>query len=162
MAHLEWADTNNPELAVFDSLGRITLLIFTSMINQPFVVKKGDDDIVDGTHAIVGCHWLQATSVATGPGDKPTKQTYNTLYGPAQKTDSTYHYNSSFIHAEGPTHPQPGRSALLTVSAGGLLKVTWMQANNKPDESRLELESLSSSDELISHAAFASEKRKKP
>jgi mediator of RNA polymerase II transcription subunit 16 len=161
LVHLEWAETNNPELAVFDSVGRITLLILTNIINQPFIMKRGDEDAVDGTHAIVGCHWLQAT-VATGPGgDKATKPSYNTLFGPAEKTSSGgYHFNSSFLHAEGPSHPQPGRSALLTVTASGLLKVTWMQANNRPEETRLELESLSNSDELITHAAFASEKSK--
>lgn len=163
LVHLEWSETNNPELAVFDSLGRMSLLFFSNIVNQPFLLKKGDDDAVDGTHTVVGCHWLQTTAVAGGPaGDKATKTTYNTLFGPAQKTKHGYHYGSSFVHAEGPSHPQPGRSALLTVTAGGLLKVTWIQTNSKPEESRLELESLNDSDELITHAAFASEKSKSP
>lgn len=158
LVHLEWSETNNPELAVFDGTGRVTLLIFSTTINHPYIMKKSDTDVVDDMHAVAGCHWLAANSSTGAVGDKGTRQSYNVMFGPANKTERGYHYESSFVHAEAPSHPQAGRSALLTVTTGGMLKMFWMQVNNRPEESRLELESMSMTDELITHAAFATEK----
>ncbi|KAF4123421.1 hypothetical protein GMORB2_6122 [Geosmithia morbida] len=159
LVHLEWSETNNPELAVFDSAGRLALLIFSNTLNQPFMVKRWDSEPVDDSQAVVGCYWLPANLSTTGMGDKATRQSYNVLFGPASKTErGNYHYTSSFVHAESPAHPQTGRSALLTVTTGGILKMVWMQVNNRPEETRLELESIGSADELITHAALASEK----
>ena len=156
LVHLEWSETNNPELAVFDSAGRVAVLIFSTTVNHPYLMKNWDTDAVDGTHAIVGCHWLQA-NVST-VGEKAARPAYNVMFGPATKGDRGYKYESSFVHAEGPSHPQPGRSALLTVTASGMLKMFWMQANSRPEETRLELENIAAADEVITHAAFASEK----
>lgn len=163
LVHLEWAETNNPELAVFDSAGRVALLIFSTTVNHSFIVRRWDSDPVDDNQAVVGCHWLAANLSTGGIGEKATRQSYNVLYGPAIRNErGGYHYGSSFVHAEAPSHPQAGRSALLTVTASGMLKMLWMQVNNRPEETRLELESISSADELITHAAFASEKSEYP
>lgn len=162
LVHLEFAETNNPELAVFDDSGRVALLIFSVSLNNPYVVKKWDADPVDGTHSIAGSYWLPV-HVSTGPaGEKATRQSYNVLYGPAKKAERGYHYESSFVHAETPGHPQPGRSALLTLTTSGVLTMFWMQVNNKLEETRLELDSMGNSDELVTHAAFASEKSMSP
>lgn len=158
LVHLEWAETNNPDLAVFDSTGRVSLLLFGAIVNHGHLVKKPDSDVIDDTHVVVGCHWLPA-NISAGPvADKSARQNYNVMFGPANKTERGYQYDSSFVHAEAPSHPQPMRSALLTVTTGGMLKMFWMQVNNRPEETRLELESMSMTDELITHAAFAAEK----
>jgi hypothetical protein len=34
----------------------------------------------------------------------------------------------------------------------------WMQVDNRPEETKLELESMGDADELITHASFAAEK----
>lgn len=82
------------------------------------------------------------------------------MYGPANKHGNTYTYESSFVHAVGPAHPNPSKSALFNVTANGTLKMFWAQNNNKVEETTLELESVHSSDDLVTRAAFASEKSK--
>lgn len=162
LVHLEWSETNNPELAVFDSAGRLTLLLFSHALNQPFVIKRWDTETIDDSQAVVGSYWLPANLSTTGIGEKATRQSYNVLFGPATKSERPgypYSYASSFVHAESPAHPQTGRSALLTVTTGGLLKMVYMQVNNRPEETRLELENIGSADDLITHAAFTSEKK---
>jgi mediator of RNA polymerase II transcription subunit 16, fungi type len=150
LVHLEWAPTNNPELAVFDSAGRVAILIFSITLNQPFSVKKWDNDLVDEMQAIAGCHWLP---VAAAP-----PQQYIVMYGPAIKGANGYQYETSFLHAPGTSHPHPSRSALLCVTTGGTLKMFWMQWNNRLEETTIELESISTADEIVTHAAFASDK----
>jgi len=56
--HLAWAPTPNPDLAVVDALGRITLLSFHITINQTYPVRRWETDVVDDLQQIVGCYWL--------------------------------------------------------------------------------------------------------
>jgi mediator of RNA polymerase II transcription subunit 16, fungi type len=56
--HLAWAPTMNPDLAVVDALGRITILSFHIAVNQTYPVRRWETDVVDDLHAIVGCYWL--------------------------------------------------------------------------------------------------------
>ena len=84
------------------------------------------------------------------------------MYGPANKQGSSYHYESSFVHAGGPSHPHSSKSALICVTVGGMLKMMWSQNNNRVEETVVELESVNSSDELVTHAALASDKSRHP
>jgi mediator of RNA polymerase II transcription subunit 16 len=164
LVHLEWAGTNNPELAIFDAGGRVALLIFSTTLTHPFVVRRWDADIVDELQSLAGCHWLPVAAsnpnTSSAAGSAGIRQSYNVMFGPATRNpNGSYHYESSFIHAEGPSHPLPARTALLTVSMGGTLKMLFMQMNNKLEETTLELESISTVNEIVTHAAFASEKK---
>lgn len=85
---------------------------------------------------------------------------YNVLHGPAVRESHGYKYESNFIHAFGPWHPNPAKSALLCVTTNGVLKLFYSQNNNKVEETQLELESVTTSDDLISHAAICSDKSK--
>lgn len=87
---------------------------------------------------------------------------YNVMYGPATKHGNGYTYESSFVHAGGPTHPSPAKSALLTITTHGVIRMFWSQNTNRLEETTMELESISASDELITHASFASEKSRHP
>jgi len=58
----------------------------------------------------------------------------------------------------GPNHPNAMKSAFVCVTTNGLLKMFWSQNNNKPEETTLELESATSADDLITHAAACSDK----
>lgn len=82
------------------------------------------------------------------------------MYGPANKTGNVYQYESSFVHAIGPNHPHSAKSALFCVTMGGMLKMYWSQNNNRMEETTMELESINTSDELVTHAAFAADKSK--
>ncbi|KAJ2971586.1 hypothetical protein NQ176_g7619 [Zarea fungicola] len=159
LTHLEWSPTFAPEIAVFDSVGRVCIMNFPVSLNNPFVNRKWDTDAIDDMNVIVGCHWLP---VAPNP-QKP----FNVLYGPAvrppskpnTKPNTSYLYESSFIHAVGPHHPHTSKSALLCVTMSGLLKMYWSQNNARIEETTMELESICSSDELVTHAALATDKK---
>ncbi|KAJ6786797.1 hypothetical protein PWT90_03847 [Aphanocladium album] len=154
LVHLEWSPTTTPELAIFDSAGRVMIMNFPVTLNSPYASRKWDNDSVDDMNAIVGCHWLP---VAPAPS-KP----FNVLYGPAvkpAKPSPLYHYESSFVHAMGPHHPHPAKSALFCVTMSGLLKMHWSQNNGSMEETTMELESICSSDELVTHAALATDKK---
>ena len=58
LVHLAWATTGNPEIAIFDSAGRVTILVFSTAVNKSFQVRKWDADPIDDLNAIVGCYWL--------------------------------------------------------------------------------------------------------
>lgn len=58
LVHLEWGATNSPELAVVDSVGRVTIVSFSISLNHPFITRKWDADPVDDLNAIAGCYWL--------------------------------------------------------------------------------------------------------
>lgn len=58
----------------------------------------------------------------------------------------------------GPNHPNPSKSAFICVTTNGLLKIFWSQNNGKAEETTLELESATSADDLITHAAACSDK----
>jgi mediator of RNA polymerase II transcription subunit 16 len=53
-------------------------------------------------------------------------------------------------------HPNPAKSALLCVTTNGLLKLLFSANNNKIEETTMELESVTSSDDLITHASISS------
>ena len=58
----------------------------------------------------------------------------------------------------GPFHPNPGKSALLCITTNGLLKLFFSQNNNRIEETDIELENITSSDDLITHASICSDK----
>ncbi|EQL03843.1 Mediator of RNA polymerase II transcription subunit 16 [Ophiocordyceps sinensis CO18] len=149
LVHLEWSTANTPDLAVIDAVGRVTIAVFPCALNRPFT-RTCDNDAVDDRHAVVGCHWLPVVS--------PQKP-YNIMYGPAKKHGNSYQYETSFVHAGGPCHPHTSRSALLRVCIGGTVKMLWVQNDNKLEETLLEIESVKSSDELVTHAALVSDKK---
>lgn len=56
------------------------------------------------------------------------------------------------------THPHASKTALFSVTTGGMLKMHWLQYNNTYQETTKELESVHSSEDLITHAAITSDK----
>ncbi|KAL1843023.1 hypothetical protein VTJ49DRAFT_3337 [Mycothermus thermophilus] len=124
--HLTWAPSSNPDLAVIDALGRLTLLSFHFSINQ-------------------------------------TYPQFHLIHGPAIRTQSDrnqseYKYEHQIYPAHGPFHPHPGKSAFLCVTTNGALRLFFTQINGRLEETSIELESVNSCDELITHAALCSDK----
>lgn len=152
LVHLEWGATNIPELAIIDAVGRVVIVSFSISLNHPFITRKYDTDPIDDANAVVGAHWL---AVALQNQQKP----YNIMHGPAVKKGHMYQYESSFVHASGPSHPHSSKSALFCVTVSGMLKMFWSQNNNRMEETTMELESVNSLDELVTHAALASDRR---
>ncbi|TQW09662.1 mediator of RNA polymerase II transcription subunit 16 [Cordyceps javanica] len=155
LVHLEWSPTTAPDLAVFDSVGRVLIMNFPVSLNTPYANRKWDGDLIDDMNAVVGCHWLPVAPISQKP--------FNVLHGPAFKPPKPnsllYQYESSFVHAMGPHHPHTAKSALFCVTMGGLLKMYWSQNNGRMEETIIELESVCSSDELVTHASLATDKK---
>ncbi|KAL7912022.1 mediator complex, subunit Med16 [Trichoderma velutinum] len=152
LVHLEWGSTNIPELAIIDAVGRVVIVSFSISLNHPFITRKYDTDSIDDANAVVGAHWL-----AVAPQNQ--QKSYNVMYGPATRHGNAYQYESSFVHAGGPSHPHSSKSALFCVTISGMLKMFWSQNNNRMEETTMELESVNSLDELVTHAALASDKK---
>jgi mediator of RNA polymerase II transcription subunit 16 len=73
---------------------------------------------------------------------------------------SNYRYETAIVPAFPPWHPNHAKTSLLAVSANGLLRLLYVQNSNANvlEEISIELEAVTSSDELITHAALCSEK----
>jgi len=69
-----------------------------------------------------------------------------------------YRYDAIQAAVLGPSHPHHSKSAFVYVTTNGSLRVMWQQNTNKWHESHTELESIVSSDDLITHAAICSDK----
>lgn len=83
------------------------------------------------------------------------------IYGPAVLADGNkYRYEVTQIPTPplGPVHPNPSQSAFMCLTINGLLRLFFPQPKGLWHEARLELESIVSSDDLISHASFCNEK----
>ncbi|KAI1819979.1 RNA polymerase II mediator complex subunit Sin4 [Xylaria intraflava] len=152
VVHLSWGPANH-ELAVIDAVGRVLLLNFNSDLNRPMVSRRWDGDSIDDLNAVVGTYWLNPL---------PANSRFYPTYTPAVKnaTAADYTFENSGVPTMGPSHPNPTKSALICVTTNGLLKMFWSQNNNKAEETTLELESATSADDLITHAAACSDKTK--
>ncbi|KAK2611174.1 hypothetical protein N8I77_004543 [Diaporthe amygdali] len=151
IVHLAWAPTNIPELAVIDAYGRVCLLSFHISLNRASVItRKWDADTPDDLFSVVGCYWLPLFI-------SPNRQ-FNVTYGPAVRENGKYQYNNNIVQAGGPWHPNPQKSALVCVTANGFLKLFYSQNNNIVLDTQLEMESITSSDDLITHAAMCSDR----
>ena len=157
IVHLAWSPTQSQELAVVDAVGRIAILSLNTYLNRPFISRKWDADPVDDLHAVVGCYWL--------PLINPRQ--YSALYGPAvlvQPEDAKalgeglYKHETSYTKVLGPCHPHGSRSALISITTNGLFRLMFQTNNNRFEETAIELESITSSDDLITHAAVCNDR----
>ncbi|KAG6288143.1 hypothetical protein E4U09_005736 [Claviceps aff. purpurea] len=152
LVHLEWSPTHIQELAVIDAVGRVTIVPFGTSLNHLFPPRKWEADTVDHIHGISGCYWLPVPP-------PPQQKSLNVMYGPANKQGNGYQYESSFYHALGPCHPNPNKSAFFCIGMNGTLKMYWAQNNGRIEETTMELESVSATDELVTHASFSSDSK---
>ncbi|KAH9903964.1 RNA polymerase II mediator complex subunit Sin4 [Xylariomycetidae sp. FL2044] len=156
IVHLSWAPVHS-ELAVIDAVGRVQLLNFHINLNQPTYPRRWDADPVDDLHSVVGTYWLHQTQ--SPPSGSAPGSRFTPIYGPAMKNGSTdYRFETSGYPNMGPSHPNPNKSALICITTNGLLKMFWSQNNNKQEETTLELESATSGDDLVTHAAVCADK----
>lgn len=82
----------------------------------------------------------------------------NVVYGPAVRENDKYQYNHNINQAFGPWHPNPAKSSLVCVTSSGMLHLFFSQNSNQVQEIHVEMESVASSDDLITHAAICSER----
>lgn len=160
IVHLSWSPTStSSELAVIDAVGRVLILNFSTNLNRPVIVRRWDADPIDDIHAIVGTLWLN-----TFPTINAGRGMLNPLHHPAVKKENAndYNYETNVVFTPGPYHPNPNRSAFCCVTTNGLFKMLWNQNNGKIEETTLEMESITSADDLVTHAAICPDGRQKP
>ncbi|RYP28860.1 hypothetical protein DL767_007018 [Monosporascus sp. MG133] len=105
-------------------------------------------------HAVVGTYWLNLVP--------PNPAKLNPVYGPAVKNEANnYHYDTTSVPSNPPWHPYPNRSAFICVTTNGVLKMFWVSDKGKIEETTLELESVTSADDLVTHAAICGDFKNK-
>lgn len=153
LKHLSWSPTGS-DLAAIDAAGRVTILSVFSSLNKPVLSRIGQGDPSDDLHAVVGSYWL---NLASFPPNRPT-----ILNGPAVKNNAKdepeYRYEASQAPTLGPCHPNHNKSAFIFLTTNGVLRLLFPQPNNKWYEVHNELESIVSSDDLITHASICPDK----
>ncbi|KAI1206459.1 RNA polymerase II mediator complex subunit Sin4 [Annulohypoxylon truncatum] len=154
VVHICWGPVNS-ELAVIDAVGRVTILNFSGNLNRPTLSRRWEGDSIDDAQAIVGTYWLPNLPTA-----KPRAPPYSPSYAPAVRNGNgnNYHFQMSPFLNTGPWHPHPSKSALISITTSGIFKMFWPQNNNKFEETTLELENVTTADDLITHAAVCSDK----
>lgn len=59
IVHLAWAPSLQPELAVVDAFGRVSILAVPMNLNKAtYVSRSWDNDPQDDLHSVVGSYWL--------------------------------------------------------------------------------------------------------
>jgi hypothetical protein len=76
----------------------------------------------------------------------------------ATKNDGEYHYEAAPVACYGPCHPNPMKSALVCLTTNGILRLLWPQTDGKWYETTSEVESIVSSNDLITHATICAER----
>ncbi|CAJ2513288.1 Uu.00g014070.m01.CDS01 [Anthostomella pinea] len=150
IVHLHWSPANS-ELAVVDAVGRVLILNFNADLNNSREARKWDGDAIDDLHAVVGSHWLNPI---------PSNSRYHPVYTPAIKSGKGFEYvfENKGLPSMGPSHPNPNRSAFICITTNGLFKMYWSQNTGIIEEKICELESVTSADDLITHAAVCADK----
>ncbi|KAI1000695.1 hypothetical protein K3495_g7503 [Podosphaera aphanis] len=152
LRHLSWSPTGC-DLAVIDSVGRVTILTIFSSLNKLSVSRNYHLDLTDDLYTVAGSYWLPLAPIPPG---RPA-----IINGPATNEGGSYRYEASQAPILGPCHPNHHKSAFVFVTTNGLLKLLWPQ-NNKWRDIHTELESIMSSDDLITHAAICPDKNQNP
>jgi len=67
LKHLTWSPSGS-DLAVIDSVGRVTILTMFASINRPSMSSNPQADPVDDLQRVVGCYWLNMQTV---PAQRP-------------------------------------------------------------------------------------------
>ncbi|RYP18890.1 hypothetical protein DL765_003678 [Monosporascus sp. GIB2] len=154
LVHLSWGPAvTSSELAVIDAVGRVLIFNFGLNLNRPTLTRRWDTDPIDDLHAVVGTYWLNLVP--------PNPAKLNPVYGPAVKNDANYHYDTTSVPSNPPWHPYPNRSAFICVTTNGVLKMFWVSDKSKIEETTLELESVTSADDLVTHAAICGDFKNK-
>ncbi|XDG09251.1 hypothetical protein ABKA04_008866 [Annulohypoxylon sp. FPYF3050] len=154
LVHVIWGPVNS-ELAIIDAAGRVLIANFSGNLNRPTISRAWDGDSVDDAQAIVGTYWLQNLQPTKSRGPP-----YTPSYAPAVRNGNgnNYQFQMSPVLNIGPWHPHPSKSSLVCITTSGMFKLFWGQNTGKIEETTLELENVTTADDLITHAAACSDR----
>ncbi|KAI9804371.1 MAG: mediator complex subunit [Piccolia ochrophora] len=142
LVHLSWNHTGS-ELAVMDALGRISVFAIVMAMNRMQLSRSPMSDQEDDLGAIAGMIWLSSDRQFA-------------LYRPAVKIEGQFQYGLNSCKPFGP-HPAHNKAALVCATRGGTLRLLYQQPDSRWLEVNCEIETIASSNEVLSHASFCSD-----
>lgn len=146
LVHLSW-NTLGAELGVVDAHGRVSFHVITFAINVLSCMRPATLDQEDDLNGIVGFGWLNID-----------RQLIVYRAASRQGPDQPYRYPVFQCKPPGPFHPATGRTAGLGVTRSGVVKLWYQLDQVRYHEVTCELETLLTSEDLFSHAAFSSDR----
>jgi mediator of RNA polymerase II transcription subunit 16 len=123
-------------------------------------------DPAEDLHAVVGAFWLNLYPMQQRPVclngfnsvNQPLMGIKAVIHSLAIKTAEDYRYEMAQTVSFGPCYPHPQKSALICLTTNGVLRLLWPQNDGKWNESTSEIESVVSSNDLITHASICADK----
>lgn len=161
IVHLSWNHTAN-ELAIVDIFGQISIYIVLVVINRMHCARRCVVDPEDNLSAVVGLTWLNTDRMVCLQSPLFSKvmlilQLH--LYRPAVKKAGLWNFTASPHKLMGPQNPnQMQKSALVAVTRGGTIRLFVQGQDANWSDARTEIDSVSSSSGLLSHAAMSADK----
>ncbi|KAH0564742.1 hypothetical protein GP486_001870 [Trichoglossum hirsutum] len=145
IVHLSWNPAGS-ELAMVDTLGRLSIFTIYVAVNRLSLCRSGVVDQEDDLGVIVGMSWLNM------------ERMYPVFRPVTKDNNGQFQYAANNYKMLGPFHPIPSRATLIGVTRGGVVRLWYQQHDTRWLEVNTELESIGSSDDLLSHASFSSDK----
>ncbi|MCJ1321765.1 mediator complex subunit [Xylographa vitiligo] len=143
LANLSW-NPSGLELVVADVYGRLAICTIFIAINRLIVSKVWMNDPENYMNALVGSVWLNVKKVVP-------------LYRSAERQDGQWNYTVTQQEMKGPYNPWAVKtplSAMVVVSRGGSVRLAYQGQDNQWQDVRCEIDDLSTSNDLLTHAAL--------
>lgn len=141
LQHVSWS-SQGADLAIVDVLGRLSFYTVHVAVNALSLVTMVSVDQDDDLGALAGFWWL------------PPERPYS-LHSVAY-TEDGYKYQAPTYRPFGPFHPLMNKAAAIGVTRNGVIKMWYHDGVSRYQEVSCDLESLTSLDDVFSHAAISS------
>ena len=158
--HLSWNHQGN-ELAVFDSVGRISVFPLLLTLGDFATPKKCVIDTEDQLGVVVGLIWLNTDKpvlLSNSSALYTLTSMQHLFHETANKEDGQWRIYSSSHTSLGPYNPTSGMSALITVTKNGMVRLLIQGRDRSWQEAKTELDTYSVPRELLTHATIAAHK----
>ena len=164
LANLSW-NPSGLELVVADIYGRLAICTIFIAMNRLIVSKVWMNDPENHMNALVGSFWLNVKKVVCLIPRISTLASSEFLqvpqYRSAVKQDGQWNYTVTQQEMKGPYNPWAIRaplSAMIMVSRGGSVRLIYQGQDNQWQDARWDIDNLSTSNDLLTHAALCPDK----
>ncbi|KAF3090795.1 mediator complex subunit [Orbilia oligospora] len=141
LASVHWNNIGS-EIAITDIYGRLAIWTVYVSLDRLNLLRQSQVTARDDLSMLAGLWWLNM--------NKPYA-----LSKAAIKTDGVFKYPTNSLPPMGPLNPIQGRAACLGVTRHGVVKMWYSSDAQHIQKATAELESYTSMDDLITHAAYA-------
>ncbi|KAF8534374.1 mediator complex, subunit Med16 [Trichophaea hybrida] len=142
LQHVTWS-SQGADLAAVDVLGRVSFYTVYVAINALSLVTVVQVDQDDDLNALAGFWWL------------PPERPYSLHSVERAEDGDGFKYNSPTYRPFGPFHPLANKAAAIGVTRNGTVKLWYHDGLNKYQSASCDLESLTSLDDIFTHASIS-------